>query len=140
MRAAALRPVRLLSLAAAVAGAGGALAACGTQGVGVAQNSPYYSGAVIFRDHCSGCHTLDTVGAAGSATSTLGRLRQQGPNFNVRKEQVAQVVYAIENGGFSGAIMPQNIVTGSERTAVAAFLARYSGLKAKPAVSAAGTP
>jgi hypothetical protein len=41
------------------------------------------------------------------------------------------VLYAIHNGGFSGAIMPENIVLGTEAREVAAFLAKYSGLKAE---------
>jgi hypothetical protein len=57
--------------------------------------------------------------------------RTDGPNFDQRKETVAQVLYAIRNGGFSGAIMPQNIVVGRDAQDVAEFLARYSGRKAK---------
>jgi mono/diheme cytochrome c family protein len=116
------------------------LAACGTQGISIPKASPYYSGAVLFRDHCSGCHTLAVVGAEGSATSTVDRLRNQGPNFNVRKETVSTVMYAIENGGFSGAIMPQNILVGHWAMDVAQFLAKYSGLQAKPAISVPQTP
>ena len=41
------------------------------------------------------------------------------------------MLYAIRNGGFSGAIMPENLVVGSNADAVAAFLAKYSGLKAE---------
>jgi hypothetical protein len=37
------------------------------------------------------------------------------------------VLYAIRNGGFSGAIMPANIVVGEDADAVADFLAKYSG-------------
>ena len=96
-----------------------------------AKTSPYYRGAVIFRDHCSGCHTLAVVGAEGSATSIKDRLRTNGPNFNFRKENYEQVLYAIHNGGFSGAIMPENIVLGTEAHEVAEFLAQYSGLKAQ---------
>ena len=40
------------------------------------------------------------------------RERTDGPNFNIRRECVEHVLYAIRNGGFSGAIMPQNIVVG----------------------------
>lgn len=54
-----------------------------------------------------------------------------GPNFDQRKEQVDQVLYAIRNGGFSGAIMPQNIVVGDDAQAVAEFLSKYSGKSAK---------
>ncbi len=58
-------------------------------------------------------------------------MRTNGPNFNIRKENVEQVLYAIRNGGFSGAIMPENIVVGQEAKQVAEFLATYSGLKAE---------
>jgi len=107
------------------------LGACGSQGISVAKTSPYYRGAVLFRDHCSGCHTLAVVGAEGSATSISNRVKTNGPNFNIRKEQPEQVLYAIRNGGFSGAIMPENIVVGEDAQAVAAFLAQYSGLQAQ---------
>jgi len=113
-----------------VLGGGAALAACGTQGIQVPKTSPYHAGAVLFQERCSGCHTLSVVGAQGSATSIKDRVRTNGPNFNVRKENVQQVLYAIRNGGFSGAIMPQNIVVGSEAQAVAEFLAAYSGRQA----------
>jgi mono/diheme cytochrome c family protein len=108
-----------------------ALGACGSEGISVPTSSPYYRGAVIFRDHCSGCHTLATVGAEGSATSIKDRLPTNGPNFNFRKENPEQVLYAIHNGGFSGAIMPENIVLGTEAREVANFLAKYSGLQAQ---------
>jgi len=108
-----------------------ALGACGQQGISVPKSSPYYRGAVIFRDHCSGCHTLATVGAEGSATSIKNRLPTNGPNFNFRKENAEQVLFAIHNGGFSGAIMPENIVLGTEAREVASFLAKYSGLQAQ---------
>ena len=37
------------------------------------------------------------------------------------------MLFAIQNGGFSGAIMPANIVVGDDAEAVADFLAEYSG-------------
>jgi mono/diheme cytochrome c family protein len=117
--------IALLLCSIAVAGA------CGSQGVQVSKTDPYYRGAVLFRDHCSGCHTLSSVGAQGSATSIKDRVRTNGPNFNVRKENEEQVLYAIRNGGFSGAIMPENIVLGDDAKAIAAFLAKYSGVKSE---------
>ena len=113
------------------------LGACGSQGISVPQSSAYYRGAVLFRDHCSGCHTLAIVGAQGSATSIKNRVRTNGPNFNIRKENPEQVLYAIRNGGFSGAIMPENIVLGDDAQAVASFLAQYSGRQSQkvPAVN-----
>ena len=107
------------------------LGACGSQGIQIAKDNPYHRGAVLFRDHCSGCHTLSIVGAQGSATSIANRVKTNGPNFNIRKENVEQALYAIRNGGFSGAIMPENIVVGSDAQAIAAFLAKYSGSKSQ---------
>jgi len=131
-----MRIVLSIAVAALLATAVGA---CGSQGVSVAQSSQYYKGAVIFREHCSGCHTLSVVGAQGSAEGVSNRVKTNGPNFNYRKEQVNQVLYAIHNGGFSGAIMPQNIVTGQEAQEVAEFLAAYAGKEA-PKVPSTNIP
>ena len=119
-------PRRALIAVPALAAAA-VLSACGSQGIDVPKDSEYYKGAQLFAQRCSGCHTLDKVGAEGSATKVRDRERVDGPNFNVRKEQVDQVLYAIRNGGFSGAIMPENIVVGKDAQAVAEFLAKYSG-------------
>ncbi len=121
---------KILAALAAVAAAAVGVSACGSQGIQVPKTSAYYHGAALFLQRCSGCHTLATVGAEGSATSIKDRLRNNGPNFNFRKEQYGQVLFAIRNGGFSGAIMPQNIVVGAQAREVAEFLAKYSGLQA----------
>ena len=127
-----MRPSRkTLAVATTLLAAAGALSACGSQGISVSKTSPYYKGAVLFRDHCSGCHTLSVVGAQGSATSIKDRVRTNGPNFNIRKEKVEQVLFAIRNGGFSGAIMPENLVVGQNARDVAKFLAAYSGRQAQ---------
>jgi mono/diheme cytochrome c family protein len=123
--------MKLAAMTIGLLACAGVLSACGSQGISVPKTSPYYRGAVIFRDHCSGCHTLATVGAEGSATSIKNRLKTNGPNFNFRKEDYEQVMYAIHNGGFSGAIMPENVVLGTEAREVAQFLAKYSGLQAQ---------
>jgi mono/diheme cytochrome c family protein len=123
--------MKLLAMVAALLVCALLLGACGSQGDQVAKTSPYRKGAELFRDHCSGCHTLSVVGAQGSATSIANRVKTNGPNFNIRKENVEQVLYAIRNGGFSGAIMPENIVVGPDAKAVAAFLAHYSGRQAQ---------
>ena len=123
--AAAVRP--LLVIAAAVA-ATLAFAACGSEGISVADDDPNYDenlrGAELFAERCSGCHSLDAAGARGSANRVL---RNQGPNLNERIESAEDVLYAIRNGGFSGAIMPQNIVVGDDAEAVAGFVEEYAG-------------
>ncbi|HEV3229256.1 MAG TPA: cytochrome c [Solirubrobacteraceae bacterium] len=136
------RRAKIAACVAAVLAGAVVLAACSNQRIKLSSSDPYYHGAVLFADHCSGCHSLSLVSAQGSATKVRDRERTNGPNFNVRKEQVPQILYAIRNGGFSGAIMPQNVVVGADAQAVAEFLARYSGLKATSAggSSATGQP
>ncbi|TMM03658.1 MAG: cytochrome c [Actinobacteria bacterium] len=123
---------RMLAALAVLGGAAAALGACGTQEVSVSPSDPpaVKSGADIFAARCGGCHTFSKAGTQGGATKIKDRERVDGPNFDARKETVPQVLYAIRNGGFSGAIMPENIVTGREAQAVAEFLAKYSGRKA----------
>ncbi|HEY1687931.1 MAG TPA: cytochrome c [Solirubrobacteraceae bacterium] len=126
-----MKPVaKILASGIAALATATALGACGTEGIQLAKTNPNYKGAEIFRDHCSGCHSLAVVGAQGSAYSVQDRVRTNAPNFNYRKETVAQVLYALRNGGFSGEIMPENIVVGNEAQKVAEFLSKYSGLEA----------
>jgi mono/diheme cytochrome c family protein len=119
--AAAVRPVLVMTFALAAAAV---LAACGSEGIQVAESDENYDGAVLFQERCSGCHTMQAAGSFGSANRAL---RNQGPNLDEREETVEDVLYAIRNGGFSGAIMPQNIVVGEEAEAVAQFVADNSG-------------
>jgi mono/diheme cytochrome c family protein len=96
--------------------------ACGSHGVQVKNDR----GAQLFSERCAGCHTLSAAGTQGSAGERIS-----GPNLDNRRETPATVLYAIRNGGFSGAIMPQNVVVGKDAEAVAAFVAKYAGRKAK---------
>ena len=82
-------------------------------------------GAELFAERCGGCHTLQAAGTEGTDPEE----RVAGPNLNARRETKDQVLFAIRNGGFSGAIMPQNIVVGKDAEAVAEFVARYAGTK-----------
>jgi len=124
-------PRRVL-LAAAVVSAGLAVGACGQQGLQLdeGESASIRQGAQIFAERCATCHTLEAVGSEGSAVNVRDRERVDGPNFNVREEEVEEILYAIQNGGFSGAIMPENLVTGQEARNVAEFLAKYAGREA----------
>ena len=117
----------MLSLAAA-----SALTACGSEGIQVAEDDPGYDGAVLFSERCSGCHTLSAAGTQGSGNNTL---RNQGPNFDQRQVNYEDALFAIRNGGFSGAIMPQNIVVGDDAEAVARVLDEFSGQDATPSLT-----
>jgi mono/diheme cytochrome c family protein len=108
------------------------ISACGTQRITVPKaNKQIYHGAVLFSERCAGCHTLYAAGTHGSAPNIRTAQAISGPNFNVRCERpIDRVLYAIENGGFSGAYMPQNVVVGQDAVDVAKFVATYAGAKA----------
>jgi mono/diheme cytochrome c family protein len=124
-------PLLVPALAAAV------LAGCGKESIELdgGESDRIRDGALIFNDKCAGCHTLESAGTQGSAVNVRDRERPDGPNFNTRPETVDAVLYAIRNGGFSGAIMPENIVVGDDARKVAEYLAKYAGRAAAKPVS-----
>jgi mono/diheme cytochrome c family protein len=129
------RTIALCLAAAAV------LAACGSKTIDVPESQPrLHQGAVLFNLRCSGCHTLDAAATSGSKSKReiKGGERTNGPNFNVRKEKKDDVLFAIRNGGFSGAIMPANIVVGDDAQKVAEFLDAYAGKSGESSSSSNG--
>jgi mono/diheme cytochrome c family protein len=122
-----VRPVRPVVLSTAAVAAALGLAACGTEGISVPKDDPNHQGAVLFSERCAGCHTLTPAGTQGSGNRGV---RTEGPNLDQRSESYHDVILAIRNGGFSGAIMPQNIVTGRDATSVAEFVSKYAGSEA----------
>jgi mono/diheme cytochrome c family protein len=129
------RPVKLLLVSTALLALATTVAACGsfgTESVKVQKSQgALFQGAVLFNERCSGCHTLSYAATHGSASNVRTSQYNNGPNFDQRCERpVTRVLYAIANGGFSGAIMPQNIVVGQQAIQVAKFVSTYSGRKA----------
>ena len=129
------RTARYAATLVAAAAVAFVVTACGTNHVGVPKNDANYTAdtaaAQLFNQRCGGCHTLSYAGTHGSGQNPRTYESINGPNFNVRCERPAiRVLYAIENGGFSGAYMPQNIVVGTQAREVANFVARYSGRQA----------
>ena len=114
-------------IAACVAVAAALAAGCGSKSIELAADDPNHKGAKIFAERCGACHTLGVAGTQGSTFDVTDRESVDGPNFDDRKETVEDVIFAIQNGGFSGAIMPENIVTGAEAREVAEFLGKYAG-------------
>src|SRR5919112_6714641 len=114
--------VRLLA-AALIAGA--LLTGCETEEINV--DSANEQGAELFNERCSGCHTLSVAATQGSKPEgqRSGGERTNGPNFNTRHVAADDALFAIRNGGFSGAIMPANVVVGEEADKVAEFLDKY---------------
>lgn len=121
----ASRPLFAVALASAAIAATG----CGSEGIDVAKDDSMRRGAELFAERCSGCHTLTSAGTQGSkpADEINTKDRTNGPNFDQRKENYEDVLTAIRQGGFSGAVMPGNIVTGKDAEDVAQFVAKYSG-------------
>ena len=125
------RPVKVLFITLAAVVTIVVATGCGTESIQVPPSNPNHEGAVLFNQRCSGCHTLSYAATRGSAANVRTREIVNGPNFNVRCERpVTRVLYAIENGGFSGAIMPQNVVVGQQAIEVAKFVSTYSGRQA----------
>ncbi|MEA2376857.1 MAG: hypothetical protein QOD13_764 [Thermoleophilaceae bacterium] len=118
-----LTPILCVAVTALIA------AGCGGEIEVPKSQATAHKGAVLFYERCSGCHSLKAANAYGSKPE--GQLqpgeRTNGPNFNVRKESRDDVLFAIRNGGFSGGIMPANVVVGDDAEAVADFLSKYSG-------------
>lgn len=127
------RSVRVLLTASAAIALAACASACGTERITVPKSDPTYQGAVLFSQRCSGCHTLSYAATHGSAANPRMPSTLTGPNFNIRCERpLARVLYAIEDGGYSGQYMPQNIVIGPEAIEVAQFLSKYAGRQAPP--------
>jgi mono/diheme cytochrome c family protein len=121
------KPTAVLCLLAL---AGLLVSACGSKEIEVSKgNARMREGAELFNMRCGGCHTLDTAATSGSKSKreVKGGERTNGPNFNTRTERKQDVLFAIRNGGFSGAIMPANIVVGEDAQKVAEFLSTYAG-------------
>jgi mono/diheme cytochrome c family protein len=71
-----------------------------------------------FASHCSGCHTLRAVHAVS----------QVGPDLDFVRPPAAVVRRRIHEGSEAAtAVMPPEIVTGSDAADVAAFVARAAG-------------
>ncbi len=126
------RPFKVLLALVSAAAVAALLTACGTEKITASASNPtLYRGAVLFNQRCSGCHTLSYAATHGSAANVRTAEITNGPNLDQRCERPAtRVLYAIENGGFSGAIMPQNVVVGQDARDVAMFVSTYAGSKA----------
>ncbi|HJS94186.1 MAG TPA: hypothetical protein VJ741_07975 [Solirubrobacteraceae bacterium] len=125
------RPAKVL-LSGALLAVAVLASACGTENVNApGGDTAIQHGATLFNQRCGGCHTLSYAGTHGSAQNVRTAQFNNGPNFDIRCERpVARVLYAIANGGFSGVVMPQNIVVGQNAIDVAQFVAKYAGHKA----------
>jgi mono/diheme cytochrome c family protein len=125
---------RKLTVALCLLGGAVVLAACGSKKIEVPSSQVrLHQGAMLFNMRCGGCHTFDAAATSGSKSprEIKGGERTNGPNFNTRQERKQDVLFAIRNGGFSGAIMPANVVVGQDAQKVAEFVSTYAGKGSK---------
>ena len=111
------RLAKILALGTAAIAVVAITAACGTQRIAVPKSeAQLHSGAELFQQRCAGCHTLSYAAANGSAPNIRTGAGHQRPELqrSAASARVDRVLYAIENGGFSGAYMPQNVVVGQD--------------------------
>jgi len=130
------RPPRVILFALSSLVVALSTAACGTERISIPKSDPNYAAdlqaAQLFQERCAGCHTLSYAATHGSAANPRTAQAINGPDFDQRCERPAiRVLYAIENGGFSGAYMPQNVFVGQQAREVALFVARFAGKDAE---------
>ena len=144
---------RLLASSVALALAAGALALSGCGGAEDALSSgDAEAGKTKFVQQCGGCHTLADAGTKGvtgpNLDDALRYPREQGFKetqfFGVVKRWIAIAPQQPLPGSYPVA-MPQNLVTGQEAIDVAAYVAKFAGIKPGSDVRAitpavAGTP
>ena len=118
------RPAAALALATALLAAG-----CGTGGI--AKGGDASKGKQLFQAKCGGCHTMADAGTHGQQGPDLddafGPDRKQG----FKQETIEQVVR--DQIELAIPPMPQNLVTGEDADAVAAYVAQAAGTGATAA-------
>ena len=116
--------MRALHLAPFAAAAALLAAGCGSTGHQAA-GGDVGLGKALFQQKCAGCHTLADANAKGAVgpnlDDALGDPQQQGfKESTVRDVVRGQIAYASPP-------MPQNLVTGAQAEAVAAYVAQVAG-------------
>jgi len=123
--------VRVPAAALAIAATALLAAGCGTGGI--AKGGDASKGKQLFQAKCGGCHTMADAGTHGQQGPDLddafGPDRKQG----FKQETIEQVVR--DQIELAIPPMPQNLVTGEDADAVAAYVAQAAGTGATAAKS-----
>ena len=117
----------LLVLATALLAAG-----CGTGGI--SKGGDATQGKKLFLDKCGGCHTLADAGTHGTQGPNLDDAFAPSLKQGIEQVTIEQVVR--DQIELAVPPMPQDLVTGSDADAVAAYVASVVG---KPSTSKAST-
>jgi len=108
----------LLALATALLAAG-----CGTGGISKSGDAD--KGKQLFLAKCSGCHTLADAGSHGNQGPNLDDAFAYSRRQGFKQVTIEQVVR--DQIELSVPPMPQNLVTGADADAVAAYVAMVAG-------------
>jgi cbb3-type cytochrome c oxidase subunit III len=108
----------VVALAAALLAAG-----CGTGGISKAGDTD--RGKKLFLQKCSGCHTLAAAGTNGIQGPNLDNAFAYARRQGFKQVTIEQVVR--DQIELSVPPMPQNLVTGKDADAVAAYVAMVAG-------------
>jgi cbb3-type cytochrome c oxidase subunit III len=108
----------VFALAAALLAGG-----CGTGGISKAGDTD--RGKTLFLEKCGGCHTLSGAGTHGNQGPNLDDAFAYARRQGFKPVTIEQVVR--DQIELAGPPMPQNLVTGSDADAVAAYVALVAG-------------
>jgi cytochrome c2 len=107
-----------------------ASAGCGTGGV-VEASADQTRGKELFQERCAACHVLAAAGAQGTVGPDLdavfGANYEQGFAESTVRQVVADQIQFAGEFGEGGPNMPQDLVTGDDVDAVAAYVAAVAG-------------
>jgi mono/diheme cytochrome c family protein len=124
--------VRLASIAA-LAFSAFVVAGCNAGTGGVAEAGDTSRGKQLFTQKCAACHALKAAGATGRVGPDLdaafGSDKAQGFEESTIRQVVADQIKFAGQYGTKGPTMPQNLVTGDDVDAVAAYVASVAGRK-----------
>ena len=111
-----------------LSGATGRSGGCGTGGISKSGDAD--KGKTLFLAKCSGCHTLADAGSHGNQGPNLDDAFAYSRRQGFKQVTIEQVVR--DQIELSVPPMPQNLVTGADADAVAAYVAMVAG---KPVAS-----
>jgi mono/diheme cytochrome c family protein len=128
-----VRPIAFAAVAALVLAAG-----CGRAG-----SDDLVTGKTLFVQKCGACHTLARANTKGVQGPNLDNAFAQARRDGMTDQTVEGIVYGQIENVRRGSIMPPNLVTGSDRRDVAAYVGRSAAVAGEDAgqlAEAGGNP
>jgi mono/diheme cytochrome c family protein len=112
-------------------------------GCGQAGSDDLVRGKTLFVQKCGACHTLSRAGTKGVQGPNLDTAFAQARRDGMTDQTVEGIVYGQIQDVRRGSIMPRNLVTGSDRRDVAAYVGQSAAVRGQDAgqlAEAGGNP